>query len=73
MKEAAMITRNNGEGLLCVMKLEHYLRYYEQRHGTRPSPEMVDKEAANEGFVLDRSGESGGPSNSHNTKKAVAA
>lgn len=41
----------------CPMKLSHYLRYYERRHGTRLSPEAADKEAAKEGFVLDHSGE----------------
>jgi hypothetical protein len=40
----------------CVMKLAHYLRYYERRHGTRLSPELADREAAKEGFVLDHSG-----------------
>jgi hypothetical protein len=44
----------------CVMKLAHYLRYYEQRHGSRLSPELADQEAAKEGFALDHGGETGG-------------
>jgi hypothetical protein len=52
-----MITCKGGKDVPCVMKLAHYLRYYERRHGTRLLPEMADKEAAKEGFVLDHSGE----------------
>jgi hypothetical protein len=41
----------------CVMKLAHYLSFYERRHGTRLSPELADQEAAKEGFALDHGGE----------------
>jgi hypothetical protein len=54
-----MITCNQGKGIPCVMKLTHYLRYYEQRYGSRISPEMAEKEAAREGFVLDLTGTAG--------------
>jgi hypothetical protein len=52
-----MITCNGGKDIPCVMKAVHYLHYYENRHGVKLSPEMADKEAAKEGFVLDHSGE----------------
>lgn len=52
-----MITRKGGKDIPCVMKAVHYLRYYENKHGIKVSPEMADKEAAKEGFVLDHSGE----------------
>ncbi len=59
-KVVEMITRNNGDGVRLVMKLQHYLRYYQQRNGIRLTREMADKEALKEGFILDHSGESGG-------------
>jgi hypothetical protein len=43
-----MITCNGRKDVPCVMKLSHYLRYYERMQGTKLSPEMADKEAANE-------------------------
>lgn len=52
-----MITCKGGEDIPCVMKAVHYLNYYENRHGVKLSPELADKEAAKEGFVLDHSGE----------------
>jgi hypothetical protein len=48
-----MIACKGGKDVPCAMKLSHYLRYYERMHGTKLSPEMADKEAAKEGFVLD--------------------
>jgi hypothetical protein len=56
----------------CVMKLTHYLRYYERTHGTRLSPEEADKEAAKEGFVLDHRGECGALGHSHQDRKMTA-
>jgi len=56
-KMAPMITRKGRRHIPSVMKLAHYLRYYERRHGTKLSPEAVDEEAAKEGFVLDHSDE----------------
>lgn len=55
-----MITRNNDNGTRLVMKLQHYLRYYEQQHGIRLTREMAEKEAMKEGFILDHNGESSG-------------
>ena len=54
-----MITCNQGKGIPCVMKLTHYLRYYEERCGIRISREMAEKKAAREGFVLDLAGTAG--------------
>jgi hypothetical protein len=54
-----MITCRGGKHIPCVMKLAHYLRYYEARHGTPLSPEMADREAAKEGFLIDHTGEAG--------------
>ena len=51
-----MITCKGAEDVPCVMKLAHYLLYYERRHGTKLSPEMADREAVKEGFVLDHTG-----------------
>jgi hypothetical protein len=62
MKEVGtMITCKGGKDIPCVMKAVHYLRYYQNKHGIKLSPEMADKEAAKEGFVLDHSGETKRP------------
>jgi hypothetical protein len=53
-----MITCNEGKNMPCLMKLTHYLRYYQQRYGIQLSREMAEKEAAREGIVLDLSGAS---------------
>lgn len=53
-----MITCNEGKNIPCLMKLSHYVRYYQQRYGIRLSREMAEKEAAREGMVLDLSGAS---------------
>jgi hypothetical protein len=69
-----MITHNRGKDVPCVMKLTHYLRYYERRYGIRLSPEMAEKEAAREGFILDRSGGTAGAGpTSHRVKATFAA
>ena len=64
-----MITCNQGKEIPCLMKLTHYLQYYEQRYGVRLSREAAEKEAAREGFILDRSGESS--PKSHSAKDTV--
>lgn len=53
-----MITCNDGKNIPCLMKLTHYVRYYQQRYGVQLSREMAEKEAAREGIVLDLSGAS---------------
>jgi hypothetical protein len=67
-----MITCKGGKDVPCVMKLSHYLRYYERMHGTKLSPEMADKEAAKEGFVLDHSGERSDHKADREQKKSAA-
>jgi hypothetical protein len=56
-----MITFNQGKNVPRVMKLSHFIRYYEQRPGVRLPPEMVDPEDAKEGVVLGRWNEAIGP------------
>ena len=51
-----MITCNEGKNIPCLMKLTHYVRYYQQRYGILLSREMAVREAAREGMVLDLSG-----------------
>lgn len=65
-----MITSNQGKEIPCLMKLAHYLQYYEQRHGIRLSREAAEIEAAREGFILDRGGER--EPKSHSAKHTVS-
>ena len=60
LKEKKVITCNGGKGIPVRMKLSHYLRCYEERHGIRLSPELVEQEALKEGIILDFSGETSG-------------
>lgn len=55
-----MITCNGGKGIPFRMKLSHYLRCYEQRHGIQLTRESAEQEALKEGIVLDFSGEASG-------------
>jgi hypothetical protein len=43
MEVGTMITRKGGKDIPCVMKAVHYLRYYENKHGIKLSPEMADQ------------------------------
>ncbi len=69
-----MITCNGGKSIPCRMKLSHYLRYYENGHRIRLSPEKAEKEALKEGIVLDFSGEASGTNTSpfSESKKTAA-
>jgi hypothetical protein len=66
-----MITHGATKNIPCVVKLSSFLRYYENVHGIRLSPEMAEQEAPKEGFVIDYAGESWIPANgsSKATKK----
>jgi hypothetical protein len=68
-----MITCKGGGEIPCVMKLAHYLRYYERRHGVKLSPEVADKEAAKEGFVLDHGGGTRSADHKRDQKRESAA
>ena len=52
-----MITSKGGQ-LSCVMKLSHFLRYYQNMYGIGLPPEEADEEAARLGIIIDRTGES---------------
>jgi hypothetical protein len=39
------------------IKFSHYVRYYENVHGIRLSPEQAEREAKAEGFLIDYSGD----------------
>jgi len=44
-----MITCKGGRDIPCVMKLAHYLRYYESQHATKLSPERRTKRRLRKG------------------------
>lgn len=59
-----MFTCSRDKSTPCVVKLSQFLRYYENVHGIRLSPEMADQEASKEGFLIDYAGESRIPAKS---------
>jgi hypothetical protein len=58
-----MITCKGPRDAPIVMKLSHFLRYYNNTHGSTLPQERADEEAAKQGIIIDRSG---GPSASTN-------
>jgi len=59
-----MFTCSRDKSTPCVVKLSQFLRYYENVHGIRLSPEIADQEASKEGFLIDYAGESWVPGKS---------
>jgi hypothetical protein len=57
----------------CVMKLSHFLRYFENTHGVLLPCDKVDEEAAKLGIVIDRTGETRGDNKPSFEQPPVAA